>query len=96
MIQIKMSTDITKLESKAMFGFTARQIVCSAIAFVIALLINKIFGFIEMETRGFIIMITAAPFLAAGWIKVQGLPFEKHMLILIKNAIDNKKRNYEE
>ncbi len=95
MIQKKMSGDITKIESKMLFGFTPRQIVCSVVAFVVALLINKIFGFIEFETRGFIIMIVAAPFLASGWIKVQGLPFEKHMMILIKNAITNKERIYE-
>ena len=96
MIQKKISGDITKLESRALFGFTPRQIICSAIAFVVALLVNKIFGAIKFETRGFIMMLLAAPFLASGWVKIQGMPIEKHMMILIKNAWTNKERKYEE
>ena len=95
MIQKKMSGDITKMESKILFGYTPRQVVCSIVALAVALLINKIFGFIEFETRGFLIMLTAAPFLACGWIKIQGLPFEKHMWILIKYSFSQRERVYE-
>ena len=95
MIQKKMSGDITKIESKILFGFTPRQVVCSVIAFAVALLINKVFSFINFETRGFIIMLAATPFLASGWIKVQGLPFEKHMLILLKYSFSQRERVYE-
>ena len=95
MIQKKMSGDITKMESKILFGYTPRQVVCSIVAFAVALLINKIFGFIEFETRGFIIMLTAAPFLACGWIKIQGLPFEKQMWILINYSFSQRERIYE-
>ena len=95
MIPKKMSGDITKIESKILFGFTPRQVVWSVIAFILALLINKIFGFIEFETRGFIIMLVAAPFLACGWIKIQGLPFEKHMWILFKYSFSQRERVYE-
>ncbi len=96
MIQKKMSGDITKMESKVFFGFTPRQVVCSVIAFAVALLINKIFGFIEFRDRGFIIMLAAAPFLACGWVKLQGLPFEKHMWILIKYNLSKKERVWED
>ena len=34
MIQKKMSGDITKMESRILFGFTPRQVVYSVIAFV--------------------------------------------------------------
>ena len=95
MIQKKMSGDITKMESKILFGFTPRQVVYSVIAFAVAMLINKIFGFINFETRGFIIMLTATPFLACGWIKIQGLPFEKHMWILFKYSFSQRERVYE-
>ena len=95
MIPKKMSGDITKIESKILFGFTPRQVVWSVIAFILALLINKIFGFIEFETRGFIIMLVAAPFLACGWIKIQGLPFEKHMWILFRYSFSQRERVYE-
>ena len=59
MIQKKMSGDITKMESKVFFGFTPRQIVYSVVALIAAMLINKIFGFIDFKTRGFIIMTVA-------------------------------------
>ena len=95
MIQKKMSGDITKMESKVFFGFTPRQMVYSVIAFVLAMLVNKFFGFIKFETRGFIIMLVAAPFLACGWIKIQGLPFEKHMWILFKYSFSQRERVYE-
>ena len=42
MIQKKISGDITKMESKILFGYTPRQVVCSIVAFIMALLINKI------------------------------------------------------
>jgi hypothetical protein len=40
-------------------------------------------------------MFVAAPLLACGWIKIQGLPFEKHMLILLKYSFSQKERVYE-
>ena len=95
MIQKKMSGDITKMESKVFFGFTPRQVVYSAIAFVAVLLVNKIFGFVNFEKRMPIMTIAAAPFIACGWIKLQGLPFEKHMWILIKYNLSKKERVWE-
>jgi hypothetical protein len=49
----------------------------------------------SFELRGYIIMFAAAPLLACGWIKIQGLPFEKHMLILLKYSFSQKERVYE-
>jgi hypothetical protein len=95
MIQKKMNKDITQMEGRVFFGLTPRQIVCSIIAFAVALLVNKIFGFIEFRDRGFIIMVLASPFLACGWIKIQGLPFEKHLWILIKYNLSKKERVWE-
>ena len=96
MIQKKMSGDITKMESKVFFGLTPRQVVYSVIAFAAAMLINKIFGFIKFETRGFIIITVALPHLACGWVKIQGLPFEKHLWILIKYNLSKKERVWED
>ena len=95
MIQKKISGDITKMESKIFLGFTPRQVVCSAIGFGVALIINKIFGFVEASDRGFIILLAIAPFLGCGWIKIQGLPFEKHLWILIKYKLSKKERVWE-
>jgi hypothetical protein len=95
MIQKRMSGDITKIEPKIFLGFTPRQVIYSVVAFVAALLINKVFGFMTFELRGYIIMFVAAPLLACGWIKIQGLPFEKHMLILLKYSFSQKERVYE-
>ena len=36
MIQKKMSGDITKMESKILFGYTPRQVVCSIVALAVA------------------------------------------------------------
>ena len=95
MIQKKMSSDITKMQSKSLFGFTPRQVIYSVVAFIVGLVMNKILGFVNFETRGFIIILTAAPFLACGWIKVQGLPFENYMMITIKFAFSQRERVYE-
>ena len=95
MIQKKMSGDITKMESKVFFGFTPRQVAYSVIAFVSALLINKIFGFIDFKTRGFIMMTVALPLLGCGFVKFNGLPFEKHLKILIKYSLSPKERVWE-
>ena len=95
MIQKKMSGDITKMESKVFFGFTPRQVTYSVIAFVSALLINKIFGFIDFKTRGFIMMTVALPLLGCGFVKFNGLPFEKHLKILIEYNLSPKERVWE-
>lgn len=95
MIQKKMSKDITKMENKLFFGLTPRQIVYSVVALIVAMLVNKIFGFIKFETRGFIIMTVGLPLLMCGWVKINGLPFEKHLLILIKYNLSKRERIWE-
>ena len=95
MIQKKMSGDITKIEPKIFLGYTPRQVIFSVIAFAMALVTNVLFKTIDMNTRGFIIMVLVAPFLACGWIKIQGLPFEKHLWILIKYNLSKKERVWE-
>lgn len=95
MIQKKMSGDITKIEPKIFLGYTPRQVIFSVVAFTMALVTNVLFKSIDMNTRGFIIMLVMAPFLACGWIKIQGLPFEKHMWILFKYSFSQRERVYE-
>lgn len=91
-IQVKISKDIQQYKSKIFWGFSPRQVISIVIAIVIGLLINFGGKFLPQDLRGFLTMAISVPFLLVGWIKVQGLPFEKYAAIFFRNNFVNRKR----
>ena len=92
MIQVKISQDINKYESKTFWGFSPRQLGFTVLAVAIGLVINFGFTFIQEDIRGLITMAIAVPCIGCGWIKLQGMHFEKYMILFFKSNFGNNKR----
>ena len=92
MIQVKISKDINENDSKMFWGYSARQIGFSILAAGIAIIINYVFNFIPQDIRGFLTMFIDAPLILCGWVKIQGLRFEKWAILFFKSILVNKKR----
>ena len=92
MIQVKISQDINKYESKTFWGFSPRQLGFTVLAVAFGLIINFGLSFIQQDIRGFITMAIAVPCVGCGWIKLQGMHFEKYMVLFFKSNFENNKR----
>lgn len=92
MIQVKISQDINKYQSRTFWGFSPRQVLCSVIAVALGLLINFKMTFIPQDIRGFLVMFVAAPLMGCGWIKIQGMTLEKYAMVFIRSNLSNKER----
>lgn len=92
MIQVKISNDINKYQSKVFWGYSPRQILSTSAAIGTGLLINFGLKFLPQDLRGFLTMLFAVPFILIGWIKVQGMNFEKYAVVFFRNNFVNRKR----
>lgn len=77
MIEIEITKDIRKYESKLVGPFTTRQTICAAIACVIAYIVFRALEFLAIDIRLFVITIFISPLLFLGWIKPYGMKFEQ-------------------
>ena len=75
MIEVPMTDDIRKFETNIVGPFTLRQVVCVAVAALVAIPVF-IFWEGEVTDKIFPAMIAAGPILAFGWIKMDGCPAE--------------------
>lgn len=85
MIEVKLPREIRDFKSKVIFNLTLRQI----ISLVLALAINipsYIFlrGKIGEDLAGWIILIISFPIFLVGFIKKDGMDYEKYFLIMIR------------
>lgn len=77
MIEMPIPNDIRKYESKFLGPFTLRQFVCGIPTLAIFLLVLIFVPIEDTFTKMLIATIPALPFILCGFIKIQGLPFEK-------------------
>ena len=79
MIERPIPQDILKYKQKAIGNFSAREIIFGGIgAGVIAYFAFNVFGDIEEGSyRAILSAIPGLPFLAIGFLKIYGMPFEK-------------------
>ena len=75
MIEVEMSDDIRKFETKFLGPFTMRQTVCTAIALLYAVPIAALIN-VSIDNKVLIGFILAAPALGCGFIKFGGMPLE--------------------
>lgn len=74
MIEVQMTDDIRKYETKALGPFTARQIICIIIAAIVVL--PLIFLDIPWDNRMLIMLFVAVPIVSCGYVKMDGMYFE--------------------
>ncbi len=95
-ISVRVPDEVRKYKEKLVFGLTARQLICSALALGICVPLY-IFGrkYIAEDIVGWAILLIGLPLLAIGFITLQGLPMERFALAWFKSEfLFPKKRKY--
>lgn len=98
MIEIKIPKEIRDYKEKFLFGLTIRQFFSAAAALAICVPLY-IFGkdAFGADLMGWIIILIAAPIVAFGFFKFNGMTFERFLLILYRQKwAEPQKRTYEE
>ena len=94
MIEVPMTEDVRKYQPRVLGPFNLRQLVCIVLAASLAL---PLWGLFDLETDDKILVmaIILFPIIACGWVKMDGLPFEKLLFRMIYYSIlTPKKRKY--
>lgn len=88
MITVRIPKEIREYKEKLAFGLTARQLVASIIALVICVPLylygRKILG---EDLTSWIVILVALPCAGIGFIKKNGMPFEKYMWAVLKQNL---------
>ena len=97
-INVPIPKEITEYEEKIMFGLSLRKLVCFVSAVVLGvgtyLLCTKVFS-LSMDAASYIIIAEAMPLMAFGFIKKDGMTFEKYAALLIRHKTGLNKLPYE-
>lgn len=75
MINVMMTDDIRKYETKSFGPFTTRQVVCIGLALLYSVPIGVATPF-ALDTKIMLIVILAMPMVMAGYLKLDGMKFE--------------------
>lgn len=96
-VSVSIPKEITEYEEKIMFGLSLRKLVCFSAAVILGIgsyfLCTKFLG-LSMDAASYIIIFEAMPLMAFGFIKKDGMPFEKYFALLIRHKIGTNKLPY--
>lgn len=96
-IEVKIPKEITEYKEKIIFGLSIRQLVCFSIAIVLSisayLLCTKIIG-LSTEIAGYIVIFLSMPLLAMGFVRPNGMNFEKYAVLMLRYKFGHKVRKY--
>ena len=97
MIEIRVPKEIQNFQEKFLFGLTLRQLGSIVIIIIVNVpLYIFIKGPIGESLAGFVVMLVAAPIGACGFVRYNGMTFERIFeAILITTFISPQKRVYE-
>lgn len=97
-VSVPILKEITEYEEKIMFGLSGRKLICLGLAVVLSIgtyfLLTGVFG-MSMNNASYIIMIEVIPLLALGFVKKDGMPFEKYAALFIRHKTGKRKLAYE-
>jgi hypothetical protein len=96
MLEAQIPKDIRKYEAKLVGPFTTRQTICFIIACALAFFIFKVLNPILGSTATFYAsMLLLSPVILIGWVKIQGIPFERFVqAAFISTVLSPKHRRY--
>lgn len=93
MIKADIPQDVTEYKEQFFLGMTGRQIVCVALMIILAVgtfLIGS--SFVTTDVLIYLIVFEAAPLAAIGFLKYNGMGFEKLIVQVIYFYIGNQRR----
>ena len=89
-ISVSIPKEITEYEEKIMFGMSLRKLICFFTAVVLGVgtyfLCTKILK-LSMDAASYIIIVEAMPLMAFGFIKKDGMTFEKYIALLSRHRL---------
>ena len=87
-MEININKDIREYTEGVFFGLNLRQLVCSGLAVASAVTIYfYAHNTVSQEVITYLCIAAAAPFAAIGFIKYNGMPFEKIIWAWIKDNV---------
>ncbi len=93
MIKADIPQDVTEYKEQFFFGLTIRQFVCGIAMIALAVLtflIGK--SFISTDILMYIVIIEVAPLAAVGFMRYNGMPFEKIASTVFEFYVGNQRR----
>ncbi len=87
-MEIKIPKEVRQHRETIFFGLSARQFVCAVLAVGVAVgvyfLAKRTIG---QDTAGWVCIVAAAPFAAAGFFRYNGMTFEQFVWAVVKSQI---------
>lgn len=96
MIKADVPQDVTEYKEQFFFGMNSRQLICSVLMIVLAVVTFLIGSkFISTDILVYITIIEIAPLAAVGFLKYNGMGFEKIAATVVEFYVSNQRRKME-
>ncbi len=96
MIKADVPQDVTEYKEQFFFGMNSRQLICSVLMIVIAVLVFLVGSkFISTDILVYITIALIAPLAAVGFLKYNGMGFEKIAATVAEFYVSNQRRRME-
>lgn len=97
MIEVRIPKEITEYKEKVIFGLSIRQLIFFTLTIILSIgsyfIMTKKLG-LTMDSASYVIIFQSLPLLAVGFIRINGFPFEKYALLVIRHKLGIQKRPY--
>lgn len=94
-IEVRVPKEINEYKEKILFGLSIRQLFSFVIALILGFasyyVVSKLFN---KEVASYVVILITMPIFAFGFFKKDGFPFEKYIVIIIKQKLGTSKRVY--
>lgn len=96
MIKADVPQDVTEYKEQFFFGMNSRQLICSVLMIVLAVLTFLVGSkFISTDILVYITIFEIAPLAAVGFLKYNGMGFEKIAATVMDFYVSNQRRRME-
>ena len=96
MIKADVPQDVTEYKEQFFFGMNSRQLICSVLMIVVAVLVFLVGSkFISTDILVYITIALIAPLAAVGFLKYNGMGFEKIAATVAEFYVSNQRRRME-
>lgn len=96
MIKADVPQDVTEYKEQFFFGMNSRQLICSVLVIALAVLTFLVGSkFISTDILVYITIFEIAPLAAVGFLKYNGMGFEKIAATVAEFYISNQRRRME-
>jgi len=96
-IEVRIPKEITEYQEKIIFGMSVRQLICLSSAVVLSIgtyiLLTSVLG-LSMNVASYVIVIESLPLMAIGFLRKNGLTFEKYAALFIRHKVGLQIRKY--